>query len=619
MRLSLPASTPLWTAWLLVAALAAALCIVIAHFGMGWALLPVAAAGIAAWMILERRRVLQLREMAGYAVNAAAGNAGSRPPRTRGDLAAVADALEKLAASVQRAKAERDHLAQALRTTEQQHRLLAESAERKWRTSEERFRAFMGNNPAACWIMDEQGRIVYLNRALAEMLDAPEDELQGRSLFEVFPEDLARTYDEKNRQVLREGRVLEGVEQAPRRDGSQGHFAAFRFPLRDFDGREVVGGMAVDVTERIRMAEALRASEERFREFMDNNPALCWICDQGGRITYVNKSFVASQKLSLDPVGRHPIELFLSAIARAHQQGLRQVLEQGGPTETQEQLLRADGSSGDFTVFRFPLVAMDGRRSVGGVAIDITDRLRAANELKAANLRLQALSNRIIEVQESERRQIARELHDEIGQCLTALKINLEGLQRAIKDPAVLGRIGESVELSAHTLAQVRRLSVDLRPSQLDDLGLEPALRSILGRQAAIGGFDGHYEARLEGVKLSDQVETACFRVCQEALTNIVKHGRARNVWVTVESSENRLHLCVRDDGKGFDPALGRQRAAAGQSFGLLGMQERASLAGGHIEIDSTPGKGTEVRAWFAIGSGSTDEQHENHQDRIGG
>src|SRR5690606_12306683 len=105
----------------------------------------------------------------------------------------------------------------------------------------------------------------------------------------------------------------------------------------------------------------------------------------------------------------------------------------GGPTETQEQLLRADGSSGDFTVFRFPLVAMDGRRSVGGVAIDITDRLRAANELKAANLRLQALSNRIIEVQESERRQIARELHDEIGQCLTALEINLEGLQRAIK------------------------------------------------------------------------------------------------------------------------------------------------------------------------------------------
>lgn len=610
---------PAWTTWLLVVLLATVSSVVIARFGMAWVLLPVVTAGIAAWMILERRRVLQLRELAGFAVNVLAGNPGPRPTRTSGDLAAVADALEKLAASVHRLEAERDHLAQALRTSERQHRSLAESAEQKWRTSEERFRAFMGNNPAACWIMDEQGRIAYLNRALAEMLDAPEDSLQGRSLREVFPEDLARTYDEKNRQVLREGRVLEGVEQAPRRDGSQGLFAAFRFPLRDVDGREVVGGMAIDVTERMRMAEALRASEERFREFMDNNPALCWICDQGGRITYVNKSYVASQKLSLDPVGRHPIELFPTAIARAHQHGLKLVLERGAPSESQEQLLRADGSSGDFTVFRFPLVAMDGRRSVGGVAIDITDRLRAANELKAANLRLQALSNRIIEVQESERRQIARELHDEIGQCLTALKINLEGLQRAVHDPAVMERIGESVELSAHTLAQVRRLSVDLRPSQLDDLGLEPALRSILGRQAAIGGFNGHYEARLEGAKLSDQVETACFRVCQEALTNIVKHARARNVWVTVEKLENRLHLRVRDDGKGFDPALGRQRATAGESFGLLGMQERTSLAGGHIEIDSTPGKGTEVRAWFAISNGTTDEQHEDHQDRIGG
>lgn len=480
-------------------------------------------------------------------------------------------------------------------------------AEMKLRTSEERFRAFMSTNPAACWIVDEHGRFAYMNRALAEMLDSTEAALAGQSLFDLFPRELAQDYDEKNRLVLREGRVLECVERAPRRDGSLGDFATFRFPLRDTNGRDVIGGMAFDVTERTRMADALKSSEERFREFMDNNPALCWISDESGRVTYVNKTYVKSLKLSLDPVGRHPIELFPTAIARSHLYGVKAALDKNKPLETQEQLLRSDGSNGDFTVFRFPLVTTEGRRSVGGVAIDITERLRAAGELREANVRLQALSNRIIEVQETERRQLARELHDEIGQCLTALKINLEGLQRTASEPAVLKRVAESVDLSAHTLAQVRRLSVDLRPSQLDDLGLEPALRSILERQATTGGFTGHYQSRLEGVELTDQVETACFRVCQEALTNIIKHAQAQNVWVTVETEGNRLNLRVRDDGKGFDPVNGSKRAVAGESFGLLGMQERASLAGGHLEIASAPGQGAEVRAWFSIRSATTD------------
>jgi two-component system sensor histidine kinase UhpB len=480
-------------------------------------------------------------------------------------------------------------------------------AQTRLRTTEERFRVFMGNNPAACWIVDEHGRYVYLNKALAEMLDASESSLTGQSLFDLYPVDLAREYSQNNSRVLKEGAVMESVERAPRRDGTIGDFATFRFPLRDADGRDVVGGMAIDITERTRMAHALKTSEERFREFMDNNPALCWISDESGRITYVNRTFGQALKLSFDPVGRHPIELFVTPSARQHAYGVRAALEKNKSIETQERFVRSDGSDGDFTVFRFPLAGNDGRRSVGGVAIDITERRRAADELTQANVRLQALSSRVIEVQETERRQIARELHDEIGQCLTALKINLEGVQRIARDPAVVNRVGESVALSAHTLDQVRRLSVDLRPSQLDDLGLEPALRSVLSRQASTGGFATHYESDLNGAALSSQVETACFRVCQEALTNIIKHAHARNVWVRIELRGDRLQLCVRDDGRGFDPEQGKGRALAGESFGLLGMQERAMLVGGQLEIHSAPGRGTEVRAWFRIEGKSMD------------
>jgi two-component system sensor histidine kinase UhpB len=479
--------------------------------------------------------------------------------------------------------------------------------ETRLRTTEERFRVFMGNNPAACWIVDEHGRYVYLNKALAEMLDGSEAGLTGQSIFDLYPPDLARQYDEANRQVLRDGRVLETVEPAPRRDGSMGEFATFRYALRDSDGRDVVGGLSIDVTERTRMAQALISSEERFREFMDNNPALCWISDEGGRFTYVNKTFGQMLKLSLDPLGRHPIELFSTTAARQHLYGVRTTLEQLKSIETQERFPRRDGSEGDFTVFRFPLAGAEGRRSVGGVAIDVTERRRAADDLRKANVRLQALSSRIIEVQETERRQLARELHDEIGQCLTALKISLEGLQRTATEAAVVKRIQDSVELSAHTLEQVRRLSVDLRPSQLDDLGLEPALRSMLERQAATASFTPHFDAAFDGTALADEVETACFRVCQEALTNIIKHAGAQNVWIRVEQQAGRLHLRVRDDGSGFDPGQGRARASAGKSFGLLGMQERAMLAGGQMEIHSAPGQGTEVQAWFSLTDNSTD------------
>ena len=480
-------------------------------------------------------------------------------------------------------------------------------AEMKLRTSEERFRAFMSTNPAACWIVDEHGRFAYMNRALAEMLDSTEAALAGQSLFDLFPRELAHDYDEKNRLVLREGRVLECVERAPRRDGSLGDFAAFRFPLRDTNGRDVIGGMAFDVTERTRMADALKSSEERFREFMDNNPALCWISDESGRITYVNKTYVKSLKLSLDPVGRHPIELFPTAIARSHLYGVKAALDKNKSLETQEQLLRSDGSNGDFTVFRFPLVTTEGRRSVGGVAIDITERLRAAGELREANVRLQALSNRIIEVQETERRQLARELHDEIGQCLTALKINLEGLQRTAHEPAVLKRVAESVELSAHTLAQVRRLSVDLRPSQLDDLGLEPALRSILNRQATDGSLHGALPIQA-GWRGTDRPGGNRLLPClpggpdeyHQACGGAERVGHGGNGGQSPQFARTGRRQGVRSGER-------EQAAVAGESFGLLGMQERASLAGGHLEINSVPGQGAEVRAWFSISSATKD------------
>jgi signal transduction histidine kinase len=137
----------------------------------------------------------------------------------------------------------------------------------------------------------------------------------------------------------------------------------------------------------------------------------------------------------------------------------------------------------------------------------------------------------------------------------------------------------------------------------LDDLGLEPALRWYTHRQAALTGLRAEFHAEALEERLDPVVETECFRVAQEALTNVVRHSHAHAVRVELSRRNCHLHLCVRDDGVGFDVAAQRQEAVRGASLGLLSMEERASLAGGGLELNSVPGEGTEVHAWFPLKS----------------
>src|SRR5262249_4016348 len=145
-------------------------------------------------------------------------------------------------------------------------------------------------------------------------------------------------------------------------------------------------------------------------------------------------------------------------------------------------------------------------------------------------------------------------------------------------------------------LKQVRDLSLDLRPALLDDLGLPAALRWYLDRLAQRAGLTPELITDLADERLPPELETACFRVAQEALTNMARHAKAHRVRIVLRRQEQELRLIVADDGAGFDVAEARSRASRGQSLGLLGMQERALLTGGEVEVVSSPGRGTEVR-----------------------
>jgi two-component system, NarL family, sensor histidine kinase UhpB len=245
---------------------------------------------------------------------------------------------------------------------------------------------------------------------------------------------------------------------------------------------------------------------------------------------------------------------------------------------------------------------------------DISARKKAEEELLASRARLQALSRQLITAQETERRKVARELHDEIGQVLTLVTINLQGLKSSCSEEAA-GRIDESIATVGQAIEQVRDLSLTLRPPMLDDFGLASALRWYVDLQKQRIDFEVQLEAQTSGERLPGEVEAACFRVVQEALTNAARHAQPRHVWIDLTQSEEEAELTIRDDGIGFDLPEARRRALQGGSLGLLGMQERVELLGGSFSIETSPGQGTVVRARLpAQSSGSPEKEGEERE-----
>ena len=219
------------------------------------------------------------------------------------------------------------------------------------------------------------------------------------------------------------------------------------------------------------------------------------------------------------------------------------------------------------------------------------ERLEAAQRREALR---GDLIRRIVSAQESERRRIARELHDETGQTLTALGMGLRGLSASLRrDPdKEAEKLRHLEQLVEHSLVEIQRIISDLRPSHLDDLGLPAALRWYLGEiSMRAPPLDVEFEVRGQAQEIAHDVSTALFRVAQEALTNVIKHANAQHVWVRLEFDAEEVGLYIRDDGCGFDAQS--IQFAGRDSLGLIGMQERAILFGGHFKLRSRPGEGT--------------------------
>lgn len=234
---------------------------------------------------------------------------------------------------------------------------------------------------------------------------------------------------------------------------------------------------------------------------------------------------------------------------------------------------------------------------------DISVRRDAELAVRKAHANLLLLSRRLVQIQETERRKISRELHDEVGQDITAVRLNL--LSLPAEDPASQQLRQESLELLERLLEKVRSVAFRLRPSELDDLGLIAALRSTLNRSGTRVGFNTEFHSNLsDDFSIPPDRADACFRIVQEALTNIARHAAATRVVVRLDSCQGALRLSILDNGLGFNPSSAT--AAQSEHLGLTGMEERARIANGTFQIRSSLGQGTEILLTFPPEDGVT-------------
>lgn len=246
---------------------------------------------------------------------------------------------------------------------------------------------------------------------------------------------------------------------------------------------------------------------------------------------------------------------------------------------------------------------------------DITERKRVEAALRQSEGTLQTLSLQLLETQEMERRAIAHELHDELGQALTALRFNLEALEDT---PAIVpSRLQDSFTIVDQILQQVRALCLDLRPAQLDDFGLGAALEWYVTKQAERAGWQAHINWGMLDPRPTPLIETTCFRIVQEALTNVARHAQARQVWIDLRQQAAEIWLDIRDDGVGFDLTETRSQEPR-TSLGLIGMEERVHLAGGHFSMITEPNRGTTIQVRLPLDHRKRNNtNYETHKETI--
>jgi PAS domain S-box-containing protein len=476
------------------------------------------------------------------------------------------------------------------------------AAETALREAEQRYRTLVENIPDFIVRFDSQCRHVYVNPSVTRALGVSAGEVLGKTVTEHLPPERRNEnacLEAAIRQAFTDGAVNRAEARWELANGER-FFEILHVPEKDERGRVVsVLGIARDITERKHLEEALLQRENKFRTLAENSPNVIIRYDRDCRPAYVNPAFgretgipaedelLAAQDLQWTVGPRQS--------AQYHRATLQDVMKTGATRELLVEFSRRD--TGERVSYAFRVVPESGpdNRIQGALAIgyNVTALRLVEKRLEDSHAQLRALAARLEAVREEERKRIARDIHDEMGQHLTALRMGVSMLRMkyGASAPAILQDLRELNMLVDKTIEVARHTAASLRPAPLD-LGIMSALEWLVAEFTRSTGLPCTLEADEADLQLDDKRSTAIFRIAQESLTNIGRHANASRATLRLVRQGRDLLLEVRDDGKGFDPTASRPN-----SLGIVGMRERALMLGGELLISSAPDRSTVVMA----------------------
>jgi PAS domain S-box-containing protein len=472
-------------------------------------------------------------------------------------------------------------------------------------SSQERLRNVFSAMAEGFVLQGRNGAVIDANPAAEEILGLRRDEILGRASADpswraVFEDGTPFPGDQHPAMVtLRTGRSLRnqvmGIH-APERGLRWISINSTPIFAHGSDTPEAAITTFIDITARYEVLAALHENEERFRQAFAQSPIGMLLCQLDGHVFKANAAFCRMSGYDDDEIIGHRLGDLAPQVS----------------TADEEIALFARISCGEIADFSVQQeqVHKDGHIYVVQSSVSLVRSSANAplyclayveNLTERQRHQFEALAKQALSVQEEERTRLSRELHDDVGQSLTALKLMLRRVQQNCSHGQATECLRQANEATEHLMADVRAIAYRLRPSQLDDLGLMSSLRWHLDKVARPAGLEVVLSGNLGNERLPEALELCCFRVVQEALTNVLKHAHASKLEVGLNRLDSRIFLALRDNGVGFDVTRHYLVPDNSRSLGLIGMRERVAAAGGRLEVKSSPGQGTEIRVSFPL------------------
>ncbi len=466
------------------------------------------------------------------------------------------------------------------------------------RESENRLTALLNASTQPIMLLDRNGTVLATNTAMVQRLELSIDEFIGKNAFQFLPKDLAMRRKEKIGEVIRTGSAIRFED----RRGNT-FFDNSIFPVLDNLGNvSAVAIFSNDITEYKRAEMLIRDSESQLRQVIDLVPHFIFAKNRKGQFVLANKTVADAYGTTVEQLlGKTDADFNPNAVEVQHfLQDDVEVMNSGCMKDIpEEKITDSTGQVHYLHTIKIPFRPISTiEEAILGVSTNITGRKIVEDQLQASYQQMRQLTARVQEVREEESTRIAREIHDELGQILTGIKMDLAFLEDILLEQAnvpqcdkLISKIESTSRLVDGAIQTVRKVTTELRPAILDSMGILAAIEWQAEEFQRRTGITCEYNSLFEDIELDRARSTTIFRILQESLTNIVRHSKATKVSITFKKENNMLFFDIIDNGTGVQMKDMKKL----NSFGILGMKERASLIGGYVEIQSTPGKGTTV------------------------